>query len=494
VPITVLFCDTCGEWVYDEALRDRVFELFCKSGADAWFDLDAKDFLPEGYKCPKCGGGSFTKETDILDVWFDSGSSFAAVMEDRDYLPDRADMYLEGSDQHRGWFHSSLLISVASRNGVPPYREVLTHGYVVDGAGKKMSKSLGNTIEPEKLVSKYGADVLRLWVASENYQDDVRVSDEIFGMLVKAYFTFRNTCRFMLGNLSDFDPEKDAVPLKDISDPIDRHALKELSVLTGHVRRAYAAYAFHEVYHRVNNFMGSLSSFYLDVLKDRLYTFRKGDPLRRGSQTVIRRILESVTALMAPILSFTAEEIHRHLNGLPQAGSPEADSAADLLASGKTGAGEGADINSPAQSVFLTLFPQPDPELESDPKAADMERLLVVRASVNKALEEARKAKVIGSALDAAVGLKASGETLELLKAYEARLPELFIVSGVTLSELASAPKASADPSPESAEAAVEVTVTLSPDHKCPRCWNRRPEVPEDGSAVCDKCKRALEG
>ncbi|MDR1035937.1 MAG: isoleucine--tRNA ligase [Deltaproteobacteria bacterium] len=495
VPITVFFCDSCGEWLYTPEIHERVFALFAERGADAWYDTDAADILPPGQACPHCGGKAFTKETDILDVWFDSGSSFAAVMEDRQSLPDTADMYLEGSDQHRGWFHSSLLISVSNREGSAPYREVLTHGYVVDGQGKKMSKSIGNTVEPAEIIKKYGADVLRLWVASENYQDDIRVSDQILDMLVKAYFSFRNTCRFMLGNLFDFDPRKDAVPFGDIADPLDRHALRELSLLVRQVRKGYASYAFHDVYHRVNNFMGSLSSFYLDVLKDRLYTFSASDPARRASQTVMREILVSVTALMAPVLSFTAEEIWRSLNGLPPAGSPGTPGGTGRGASPAGGAASPASSDSAAQapspaavpeSVFLTDFPSPVTAWEEDPVALETERLLAVRAVALKALEDARKTKLIGSSLDAEVEILASGPVLELLKKHESRLPELFIVSRVVLGE------ASSPPADAPADGWAEARVSMSPDPKCPRCWNRHPEVPADGSGVCPKCRRAL--
>ncbi|MDR3153428.1 MAG: isoleucine--tRNA ligase [Deltaproteobacteria bacterium] len=483
VPITVFFCASCGEWHYDEALHERIFRIFSEKGADAWFDLGPEELLPPGAACRKCGRGSFVKETDILDVWFDSGSSFAAVMEDRGSLPDRADMYLEGSDQHRGWFHSSLLISVANREGRAPYAEVLTHGYVVDGQGKKMSKSVGNTVEPAEVIKKYGADVLRLWVASEDYQDDVRVSDKILDMLVKAYFSFRNTCRFLLGNLHGFDPALDAVPVDQISDPLDRYALKELSLLIRSVRKAYAAYNFHDVYHRVNNFMGALSSFYLDVLKDRLYTFRADSPLRRGSQTVMRAILSSVTALMAPVLSFTAEEIHRHLHGFPPLGGKDAQGAQDPGAA-KAAQASGAP-EAPA-SVFLTAFPDPDPAWEAHPAAAALESLLPCRAAVNKALEEARKEKLIGSSLDARVELRADAAGRGLIAAYGAGLPELFIVSQVTVSDLPDAPGQPAG------EARFEALVTQSQDPKCPRCWNRHPQVPADGSGVCPKCLAAL--
>ncbi|MDR1313191.1 MAG: isoleucine--tRNA ligase [Deltaproteobacteria bacterium] len=479
VPITVFFCDGCGEWLYDEEIHERIFKLFSERGADAWFEAGASELLPPGKKCPRCGGSSFTKETDILDVWFDSGSSFAAVMEERPGLPETADMYLEGSDQHRGWFHSSLLVSVANRGGLPPYREVLTHGYVVDGQGKKMSKSIGNTVDPAEIVGKYGADVLRLWVASENYQDDVRVSGQILDMLVKAYFTFRNTCRFMLGNLFDFDCRTDAVPLDEVSDPIDRYALRELSLLVRQVRKAYASYAFHDVYHRVNNFMGALSSFYLDVLKDRLYTFNASDRARRESQTVMRAILVSVTALMAPVLSFTCEEIWRSLHGLPQAGSPGAPGSA-----GDAGAPQLPD--GVPESVFLAEFPAPVPDWEGDPAAAEMEKLLAARAVALKALEEARKSKLIGSSLDAEVEVSASGPALSLLRKHEMRLPELFIVSKVKVEEARDVPEDA--PS----DGWIGARVSMSPDPKCPRCWNRHPEVPEDGSGVCPKCRRAL--
>ncbi|MDR1038577.1 MAG: isoleucine--tRNA ligase [Deltaproteobacteria bacterium] len=494
VPITIFFCEGCGEWLYTEEIRERLFGIFAERGADAWFETDPSDLLPPGQACPKCGGKAFRKETDILDVWFDSGSSFAAVMEDRAALPDIADMYLEGSDQHRGWFHSSLLISVANRDGRAPYREVLTHGFIVDGQGKKMSKSLGNTVEPGEIIKKYGADILRLWVASENYQDDIRVSDQILDMLVKAYFTFRNTCRFMLGNLHDFDPARDSVPEDRITDPFDRHALRELSLLTRQARKAYAAYAFHDVYHRVNNFMGSLSSFYLDVLKDRLYTFAASDPARRASQTVLRRILVTVTSLMAPILSFTAEEIWRSLHGLPPAGTEAAEAGEsaegprpDVGAKGAGSAGTPGPGASPSpESVFLTEFPDPSADWENDDLAAETERLLSARAVALKALEDARKAKLIGSSLDAEVELSASGPALELLRKREAILPELLIVSRVRVCEAADVP-------PDApAEGTVAAKVSMSPDPKCPRCWNRHPEVPADGSGVCPKCRRAL--
>ncbi|MDR2339649.1 MAG: isoleucine--tRNA ligase [Deltaproteobacteria bacterium] len=451
VPITIFFCEGCGEWLYTKGIQERIFRLFLERGADAWFDMGSGDILPEGQSCPHCGGKSFRKETDILDVWFDSGSSFAAVCEWRDYLPDVPDMYLEGSDQHRGWFHSSLLISVANRQGRAPYREVLTHGYVVDGKGKKMSKSMGNTVLPGELIKKHGADILRLWVASENYQDDIRVSEEIIGMLVKAYFGYRNTSRFLLGNLADFEPERDLVPATDIESPIDRYALHLLDKLVVEATAAYAAYAFHDVYHKANVFMVNLSSFYLDVLKDRLYTRAKADPLRRGSQSAMWRILKDVTLIMAPILSFTAEEIWGHMPG-------------------------GGRLR---ESVFLEDFPVHDGTMSDPGLATDMEALLAVRSKANKALEEARRAKSIGSSLDAAVSISASGETLRLLQENLHWLAEFLIVSEVDISE-------------EGEGDEVSVSVRECRYNKCPRCWNRNPEVPDDLSDVCPKCKQAM--
>jgi isoleucyl-tRNA synthetase len=441
VPITVFFCQDCGRWLYAEDIQKRIYDLFLAEGAGAWYEKPVEELLPPGKKCA-CGSGRFEKETDILDVWFDSGSSFAAVLEVRPDLPDRANMYLEGSDQHRGWFHSSLLVSVANRQRAP-YDEVLTHGYVVDGEGRKMSKSLGNSVDPEKVIEKFGADVIRLWAAAENYQDDIRVSDKIFDMLAKAYFNFRNAIRFILGNLYDFKPEM-AIPYDQLA-PVDRWALHFLSTLTERALKAYEAYAFHDVYQMVNNFVGKLSSFYFDVLKDRLYTFAPQDPRRQGAQTVMWEILLDLTRLMAPILSFTAEEIWGYA-------APESD------------------------SVFLEDFPKVKEE-RRDPKIfSDIERLIAIRDHVNKALEEARGAKLIGSGLDGLCRLMAPPEDYALLKKYEADLPEIFILSRLTLSQ----------------GEKLKATVEINSDPKCPRCWTRHPEVDAANDGVCPKCQKAL--
>ncbi|MDR1921150.1 MAG: isoleucine--tRNA ligase [Candidatus Adiutrix sp.] len=451
VPITVFFCKDCGRWHYSRAVMDHLYALIRVNGADVWFDRPVEELLPPGEKCGHCGGREFEKETDILDVWFDSGSSFADTLEGRDYLPDVADMYLEGSDQHRGWFHSSLLVSMANR-GRAPYREVLTHGYVVDGQGRKMSKSEGNTLAPDNIVKKYGADILRLWVAAENYQDDIRISQTILDMLAKAYFNFRNTARFILGNLADFDPAGDAVALENMGE-MDRLILHQLNELTGRVRESYDGYEFHSIYHLVNNFVVELSAFYHDVVKDRLYTLAPGDPKRRAAQTVMHQVLSRLTRLMAPILSFTCEEIWGHMPGV------------------------GA-----AESVFLTDLPQVRPDWADAPLAARWNELLKIRARVNRELEAARRAKIIGAPLDAHVDISASGRALSLLRPYEAELPEIFIVSSVSLTE----------GGPAGDDLALEARVSPSSYPKCPRCWAHAPEVPPDQSAPCRKCRAAL--
>jgi isoleucyl-tRNA synthetase len=446
VPITLFFCRQCGQWHYSEAIQRRLFDLFRAKGVDVWFEMDEESLLPPGERCPKCGGEGFRKETDILDVWFDSGCSFAAVCENRDYLPDIPNMYLEGSDQHRGWFHSSLLVSMANR-GRAPYLEVLTHGYVVDGSGKKMSKSLGNTIEPNDVIRKYGADILRLWVSAENYQDDIRLSNQIMDMLAKAYFNFRNTARFILGNISDFDPLRDAQETGRM-DALDLYVLHQLSGLTEKVRAAYEAYEFHAIYQLTNKFVVLLSSLYHDVIKDRLYTFRADDPARRATQTVMRRVLSSLARLMAPILSFTAEEIWSRLE-------PDDD-----------------------KSVFLADFPEAEPSPLRPEEAARFERLLDLRGAIYRSLEEARRAKVIGGGLEAELSITASGADHDILSGH-GNLAELLIVSQVSLAR-----------GPDGAAIATEVKA--SPHPKCPRCWIRHPAVPPDQSAVCPKCQKAL--
>ncbi len=308
VPITVFYCQECNEILADSAVLEHVVSRFAEKGADIWFAEEAADLLPAGTKCSECDGSTFTKEMDILDVWFESGVSYAAVLEPREDLHSPADLYLEGSDQHRGWFHSSLLAAIGTREHAP-YRTVLTHGFVVDGTGRKMSKSLGNVIAPDEVIQKYGAEILRLWVAAEDYRDDIRISEEILQRLSEAYRRIRNTCRFLLGNLSDFDPGRDRVQVASM-DSLDRWALHRLQQLVKRVVQAYESFEFHKIYHAIHNFcVVDLSAFYLDVLKDRLYVSAATSEKRRSAQTAIFEIAVTLVRLMAPILAFTADEV-----------------------------------------------------------------------------------------------------------------------------------------------------------------------------------------
>lgn len=462
VPITVFFCQDCGKWVYDEEIMNHLFSIFEKDGTDAWFDLTEEELVPPGKACPDCGCTSFKKETDILDVWFDSGCSYVGTMEARDYLPDRAAMYLEGSDQHRGWFHSSLLASVGTR-ARPPYDNVLTHGYVVDGDGYKMSKSRGNVVAPADVIKKYGADILRLWVASENYQDDIRISDQILDMLAKAYFNIRNAGRYILGNLKDFDPDKDAVAPSEMME-IDLLTLHRLQGLIQKVRGAYEEFEFYSIYHALNNFCTvDLSSFYHDVLKDRLYTSAPKSTARRSAQTAMFMVLNNLVRLMAPILSFTAEEIWDHL--------PE--------------------FEGKANSVHLSDLPEADESLFNNELAEKWERLLEVRGAVTKTLENARREKVIGHPLDADVLLCCDEKLHDFLQPYEDQLRTIFIVSRVELS------KEVAEGATESDVEGLSVLVKASAAHKCPRCWVRDISVAvnddNEPDGVCNRCRQALE-
>src|SRR5881409_833729 len=373
VPIVAFYCEACEAVLLEERIVEHVARIFREgAGADEWHARPASALLPPGTRCAKCGSDRFRKETDILDVWFDSGCSHAAVLETRPELRWPAELYLEGSDQHRGWFHSSLLEAVATR-GAPPYKSVLTCGFVVDGEGRKMSKSVGNTVAPEDLIPKYGAEVLRLWVAAEDYTEDIRVSTEILDRLADAYRRMRNTFRFLLGNLGDFDPARDRQPYARL-DEVDRWVLDRLARLVDRVRRAYEEYQFHIVVHSVHNFCAvDLSAQYLDVIKDRLYTSAPDDPRRRAAQTAGYDIFQALARLMAPILTFTAEEAWRYAPG-PR-----------------------------SESVHLERFPEVPLEWVDDTLKRDWDRLLEVRREVAKALETARAQKLIGSGLEARV-------------------------------------------------------------------------------------------
>ncbi len=457
VPITVFYCAKCGESLADGKTMHHVADLFDQHGSDIWFEWPAHDLLPAGSRCPACGHDEFTREMDILDVWFDSGVSFAAVVEARDELSSPADLYLEGSDQHRGWFHSSLLCSTGTR-GRAPYKAVLTHGFVVDGAGKKMSKSMGNVISPEEVIKKYGAEILRLWVAAQDYRDDIRISQEILQRLSDAYRRIRNTARYILGNLHDFDPDADSVPDGDLLE-IDRWALSKLEGLVKRVERSYDEYEFHVLYHAVHNFCSvEMSAFYLDVLKDRLYITPPKSLARRSAQSAMYRILDALTRLIAPVLSFTADEIWQNLPGTRE------------------------------ESVHLAGFPRfeaslVDPELE-----ARYEKILKVRADVSKALELARNEKRIGHSLEARVRIAAPAEIKDLLQTYEKELATLFIVSQVELAD--------ALPDGVAGEYVPGLAVAVAPaaGEKCERCWTYATSVGQWDAhpSVCHRCREAL--
>jgi len=455
VPIPALRCDGCGQSLLDPPTLERVAAIFRQEGADAWWRRDLADFTAPGTACPGCSGTSFSKESDIIDVWFESGVSHAAVLGHRDDLPWPASVYVEGHDQYRGWFNSSLLIAVAN-NDRPPYREVITHGFTLDGQGQKMSKSLGNVISPQEVVGKKGAEVLRLWISMVNYLDDMRLSDEILDRNVEAYRKIRNTFRYILGNISDFDPDRDSVAEADITG-LDRWALLRLDDLTRRVVTAYEGYEFHTVHHALHNFCAvTMSSLYFDVLKDRLYTSVPGSRARRSAQTALYRIGHAVCRLMAPILPFTSEEIWSQL---PRA-------------AGDPG------------SVHLALFPEAAARSEGDTEAfrREWEQLLELREKVTPVLETQRRADTIGGSLEAAVTLRAGPELARLLDAHREDLPALFIVSKV---DIVTAPE---DPS---AEAALEVSVARAPGTKCARCWNVLESVGDD-PALPDLCARCV--
>jgi isoleucyl-tRNA synthetase len=465
VPIVAFYCAGCDALLLEERLIAHVADIMrAGAGVDEWHARDAKDLLPPGTQCAKCGGTGFRKETDILDVWFDSGCSHAAVLETRPDLRWPSEMYLEGSDQHRGWFHSSLLEAVGTRDA-PPYRAVLTHGFVVDGDGRKMSKSQGNYVTPEELLPKYGAEVLRLWVAAEDYTEDIRLSSEILNRLADAYRRIRNTCRFLLGSLADFDPDRNRVSYAQMEE-LDRWALLRLGGLISRVRRAYDEYQFHTVFHSTHNFCAvDLSALYLDIIKDRLYVSAPDDPRRRAAQTVCFEVLTALSRLLAPILTFTTEEVWGHI---PGEGKPE--------------------------SVHLTTFPEERGEWMNERLAGEWDRLLEVRGEVSRALEGARKAGLIGKALDAVVYVVNAPEEEWrplLLGKGEALLALLFNVSGVRLREAPPAGAGVAYESPDIPGLAVTVVPAQALGWtRCERCWMWSPRVGEDPAhpTLCERC------
>lgn len=467
VPITVLRCDACEEFVSDHDVLSRIVALVEEQSADVWFMKNPEEFLPAGYVCRKCGSSSFSKETDILDVWFDSGVSHAAVIETDERLSWPADMYLEGSDQHRGWFQSSLLASVGTR-GKAPYRTVLTHGFTVDGQGKKMSKSLGNVVAPQEVIKSNGAEILRLWVSAEDYRDDVRISKEILDRLTEAYRKIRNTCRFLLGNVYDFDRQDYRSDMLEI----DRWAMSRLQSFTRKVVSAYESFDFHEVFHSIYNFcVVDMSSFYLDVLKDRLYTFKSDSRERRAAQWVLSRILSTMTRLMAPILSFTAEEVWQNIRQKGE--NPE---------QSETGG---------VESVFLASFPEVNEEFHDPNLEKTWNDLFMLRNEVNKAIEIRRMERFLGNSLEARIVLRLPEQYKTPVAERKDFLATFFIVSSVALSG-----ESNPDAFKSTEIEGLEISVEKASGAKCQRCWNWSEAVGTfaDASDLCDRCHKVVFG
>ncbi len=444
VPIIAFYCENCQEPYTDSKVLNRVVALFREKTSDIWYESDASNLMGPDVKCAKCGGTSFRKESDILDVWFDSGASHLATLTPKNSLPWPSDMYLEGGDQYRGWFHSSLLVGVALK-GASPYRACATNGWTLDAEGRAMSKSRGNSIEPEEIIKQYGAELLRLWVASVEFTEDVRLSPTILERLVEAYRKLRNTFRYALGNLSDFHPEKDAVPVSEMLE-IDRWILARAEDLIRRCRGWYDTLEFHKVYRAIYDFAtADLSARYFDILKDRLYTAATSSRARRSGQTALYKINYALVRLIAPLLAFTAEEVWSH-----------------------TSKPSGA-----AESVHLALLPEPEEVASGLPAArlAEWDRLMEVRDVVLKALEEARQAKLIGTSLEARVRLQGYRE-------FETELPSVFIVSQVML-----------EPGEE-----LRAIIERADGVKCERCWKYSTAVGQDADfpTVCDSCSAAL--
>ena len=465
VPITVFYCKQCNNPLYTKEILDHLVALVKEHGADVWYEREAKDLMPEGTVCPVCQCEDFTKESNILDVWFDSGVSHAAVLENTDKWKDLrspADMYLEGSDQHRGWFHSSLLESVGTR-GRAPYKSVLTHGFVVDGEGKKMSKSMGNVIDPQVMVNEYGAEILRLWVAAEDYTSDIRISEEILKHLVDAYRRIRNTSRYILGNLSDFNIKKDMVPYEEMEE-MDKGALNRLQEIILRVRNAYENYQFHTVYYTLHNYCTvDLSALYLDVLKDRLYTSKAKSQERKSAQSAMYIILDTMIKLLAPVLVFTAEEIW---DSLP-------------------------DYEGKEESIHMTLFPDVNPEYVNKDIGERWKTLVDLKSEVSKAIEIARQKKIVGHSLDSRVDIFAPEKLRALFENYHKDIKSLFIVSGVNILE-----EDKIENPYESTEfEGLKIGVAKALGQKCERCWNYSVTVGGNSAhpTICERCIRNLE-
>ena len=459
VPIPMFKCEDCGKYVVNDETLNAVSDLFREKGSDEWFVREAKDILPEGFKCPHCGGSHFQKEKDIMDVWFDSGVTHAAVLDTDDFghkWP--ADLYIEGADQYRGWFQSSLLTSVAWK-GKAPYKEVCTHGWVVDGEGKKMSKSLGNGMLPSEITDNYGADILRLWVASSDYHSDIRVSKEILKQLSEVYRKIRNTARFILSNLYDFNPDTDSVKDEELFE-LDRWAIERVEELAIKARESYRKYEFFTLYHAVHNFCTiDMSNFYLDILKDRLYCEGASSTERRAAQTAIYRILRDLMLICAPMIPFTAEEVWSYM--------PKSEK-----------------LN--MESIMFNDMPNPSEEDIERPLLEKWGKIYDLRFAVNKCLEAARANKLIGKSLEAKVVLHAEGEVLDFLKANRDILKDAFIVSQVEITD----EKGGVETDVEG----LSVEIVKASGCKCERCWSYSETVGQDKEfpTLCYRCANVV--
>ena len=460
VPIAVFLCEKCGKPLNDKAINKKVVELFAKSGADAWFTPESDNILPAGTKCPHCAGAKFEKETDIFDVWLESGASYLALVDDEPTYPWPSDLYLEGGDQYRGWFQSSLLCAMGV-HATPPYKGVVTPGWTLDEKGQAMSKSRGNDVDPVDIASRLGGEIVRLWTASVDFREDVVGSESLMQRVGENYKKIRNTFRYVLSNLGDFDPAKDAVPF-DQMEALDQYMLRQTVAFAADLRTWYDEFAFHKIYHRVNHFaIVDLSAFYFDVLKDRLYISAPASKGRRSAQTAVWRIGEALVRLLAPILSFTCEEIWQYL----------------------------PKVAGRAESVHLAAFPTSDetlggvPAQKDERQEQDWSTLRSVRDEVLKALEEARNSKLIGGGLEAQVDVKAADPVYGVLKRYEDQLRYVFIVSAAKLSQ-----------SPGNGTGSVSVEVSKAGGTKCERCWNYSTHVGEDKTypTVCERCSAVL--
>jgi isoleucyl-tRNA synthetase len=467
VPIVAFYCAACGDILLDQKVINHVADIFEREGADAWFAHEAAELVPPGTTCAKCAGCAFRKEYNILDVWFDSGSTHLATLGKRPDLPWPADLYIEGGDQYRGWFQSSLLVGVALR-GQAPYRESITVGWTLDEQGRAMSKSKGIGIDANDMVRDRGAEIARLLPASMEHTQDLSIGKKLLDQVSEVYKKVRNTCRYMLGNYANqlepghpkFNPETDSVPYAEMLE-LDRWALARTARLVQRCLKGYGDYQFHHVYNALNNFCTvDLSAFYFDVLKDRLYVSAPLSLERRSAQTAMWKILDALVRLLAPILPFTAEEVYAAMQ-------------------------DGIELKDRSVSVHTLLFPKPEVPPDSDLLLAEWDRLLEVRETVLKALEDVRRSGTIGNSLEASVRLRASGDRAALLRRHAAELRYIFIVSETEVAE---------DPQVE--KGAVIVEVSRAPGAKCERCWNYSTLVGEsaDQPGLCERCGPVVRG